>query len=152
MDKNHDYKLNLKEWLLLNYTKSQDCKIEFFYNCDTDRNNFLSFKELCSCLKDVDHKCKFIRNSLNVKWKEDFIGKLEFSLNQLEKRDQIHLNKIILTNNKYIPICDINGYFVPLQCSQDVTCWCVDKLGIVLANTIRRINENPVECDKNVLD
>lgn len=40
---------------------------------------------------------------------------------------------------KYVPICDEDGYYAPMQCMRDMSeCWCVDRLGNEIENSRKK--------------
>ena len=62
-----------------------------------------------------------------------------------------HLNRVesIIFPSKFrpfIPLCDSNGYYLPLQCHQSSGyCWCVNKNGNMKSGTRTK---GPIDCGK----
>ncbi len=135
LDLNNDLKLNLKEWSNL----KSECASELFQQCDTDNDGFLLYGEICSCIDQPN--CSFIRQETNSDELTFYITNLGLYLFDDNK------NKLNSTN--YLPLCDSNGYFLPLQCDKDVNCWCSDKYGSPIVNTFRKISQDSINCYEN---
>uniref|UniRef100_A0A4W6BRM7 Thyroglobulin type-1 domain-containing protein n=1 Tax=Lates calcarifer TaxID=8187 RepID=A0A4W6BRM7_LATCA len=49
----------------------------------------------------------------------------------------------------YVPQCDANGQYIPLQChGSSGHCWCVDSRGQERAGTRTSPGAPPIDCDK----
>ena len=140
LDKNNDALINFEEWSKLTSSSQHVCHNDIFVKCDTNKDKSLSFQEFCDCFKGLQNTCKFIRDPLNLEAK--FIY-LEY-LNEIFKEKSS--KGLILTNDSYLPMCDINGNFFSHQCDTSVNCWCVNKNGEPLLHTLKEIHEDPFDC------
>lgn len=63
-------------------------------------------------------------------------------------RALLHRGLITSRQSYFVPQCDKDGFYLPLQCLvRDQRCWCVDKHGKEIAGTRRR---GTVHCEAEV--
>lgn len=114
LDTNKDLRLSMDELYHLEHDQQREkCLQVYMDSCDSNNDQMLNNNEFCNCFNQY-RPCYKERNSLLLSGKK--------------------------TNNKrsisYLPNCDKNGYFEPLQCDKFTKfCWCTDKNGNELANT-----------------
>ncbi|XP_074595296.1 proteoglycan Cow-like [Brevipalpus obovatus] len=107
-DLNGNLKLSSKELYHLEYDNQEKCIKQYLDGCDDDRDFHLSPHEWCSCFDRKAQPCRQDRN----------------------RRRKLFSN--------YIPKCDLDGFYQPLQCLQGKkVCFCVDKYGVEMANSRR---------------
>jgi hypothetical protein len=154
-DFNKDAKLSYEEFSEKVKSKLDDsaCLIDYFSKCDTNKDTFLSKQETCDCINDLKPKCSLIRLNTNHDLKKIYINELNTKLFKLGSQKNDKTSSTLdfnLALNSYVPICDIEGYFHATQCDKRVTCWCVNKYGKPIYNSITQIDQNPIDC-KNFL-
>jgi hypothetical protein len=153
-DLNQNHLLDLNEWLEIPFLKSEICSLSLFARCDLDHDQTLSYIEYCSCFDGVQHKCKFIRNQSNRQSRQAYVNYLnqmfatftkQSTANNQAKIKNVELFQIKMKS--YIPLCNADGYFKLTQCDKNINCWCVNRKGEPYLNTMRKIYENPVDCN-----
>ena len=160
IDSNNDQQISRDEWSRLDHVIADKCSRDLFHTCDQDSSGKLSYKEFCKCFEGVEHKCKFMRNPLNGDTKQIYIKYLneKFSitesqlvdkkLKELLANEKLPLTpRLSLSMTSYVPMCDVDGHFLAHQCDNRVNCWCVNKNGEPLLHTIKKIHENPYDCN-----
>ncbi|CAG9769251.1 unnamed protein product [Ceutorhynchus assimilis] len=116
LDENGDSKLSLQELYDLEHDQGEVCLKPFIQQCDIDKDLIISPMEWCKCFQRAERPCAAIRRKIT----SDLLG-------------------------AYVPECDIQGYYKPIQCHSAIgMCWCVDKHGVEFANT--RTHSRP-SCD-----
>jgi hypothetical protein len=154
IDNNHDQLIDLNDFMSY-YGNREICLEEFFHSCNlNDDIDTLNLDEFCQCFQNYQPKCNFIRNQLNLNTRVEYIAHVnQLLLNSINK-PPVQLknkNKIFKLNVKYyVPLCDLNGYFLPTQCDNEVNCWCVNKNGEPIQNTFRKIDQNTIDCNNVV--
>lgn len=153
--------------------KLNKCKKFIFGGCNGNGNNFESIRE-CerTCLHANDEE---LQSSHDKGEKQERSSTThsdddrEFSSSAEEQKHQegpcLHkvkkmahkadLLKSILVHGapmfqpKYVPQCDEEGYYAPMQCMMDKSkCWCVDRLGNKIKNSReRQTRGKPEELD-----
>ncbi|KAG5891812.1 hypothetical protein JTB14_027775 [Gonioctena quinquepunctata] len=107
LDVNIDSKLSLQELYDLEHDQSEVCLKPFLQQCDVDRDVIVTPSEWCRCFQRTERPCLAIKHKIT----SDFVG-------------------------AYVPVCDSQGYYNPVQCHSAIgMCWCVDKHGVEFANT-----------------
>lgn len=144
LDLNKDFKIDLNEWSELELTNLDECALQVFDRCDLNNDGSLSLEELCDCFDSSQHRCNYIRNAIHLNELKNYVKTIENLFSKTK-----NMVKIKLTNKNYLPLCEMDGYFKSLQCDRDVTCWCVDKEGNPIVNTLRRIDQEPINCYKD---
>ncbi|KAF7278121.1 hypothetical protein GWI33_008740 [Rhynchophorus ferrugineus] len=116
LDMNGDSKLSLQELYDLEHDQSEVCLKPFLQQCDVDHDIIVTPIEWCKCFQRTERPCAAVRRKISP----DLLG-------------------------VYIPECDNQGYYKPVQCHSAIgMCWCVDKHGVEFANT--RSHSKP-NCD-----
>jgi len=153
-DLNQNHVLDLNEWVDVPFLKSETCSQSLFARCDLDHDQTLSYNEYCSCFDGVQHKCKFIRNQSNRQSRQAYISYLNQKFATITKppsaiSEMINKHEEIfqIKMGSYIHLCNADGYFKLAQCDKHVNCWCVNRKGEPYLNTMRKIYENPVDCN-----
>ncbi|KAJ8961608.1 hypothetical protein NQ314_005925, partial [Rhamnusium bicolor] len=119
LDINGDSRLSLKELYDLEHDQSEVCLKPFLQQCDIDRDVVVTPSEWCRCFQRTERPCAAVKRKIT----QDLLG-------------------------VYIPDCDSQGYYRPVQCHSAIgMCWCVDKHGVEFANT--RTHAKP-SCGKSV--
>ena len=150
LDNSTDNIVSAQEWSLLSPDMETECFRQLFDSCDSNRNKLLTSKELCSCFGSIQSKCQFIRHAAHNESRKMYLIELEDALTRVGRSRAHQLTELskrqVLLNN-YVPLCDTDGYFMPLQCDRDVTCWCVDKHGSPKTNSLSFLsNAETVNC------
>jgi hypothetical protein len=153
-DANQNHLLDLNEWLEIPFLKSESCSTSFFARCDLDHDQTLSYNEYCSCFSGVQYKCKFIRSQSNRQSRKAYVNYLNqkfatFSKPALPNNQANNENfeTFKIKMESYVPLCNADGHFKLTQCDKHVNCWCVNRKGEPYLNTMRKIYENPVDCN-----
>lgn len=133
LDFDHNRVLNQLEWTRINEYTSDECSGDLGATCDLNSDSSISFEEFCSCFQGIKSKCSYMR--LHQDTKRIYIQNLNNFYSSLT-----------LSMKSYAPICNAEGYFVPNQCDNKVTCWCVRKNGDPIENTLSNINQAPIDC------
>jgi hypothetical protein len=108
-----------------------------------DGGRFVSLSEVRAFVDGSRPKCSVIREAADATFKAFYIKQVNVALfgetaGGNEGRS--------VSPRGYVPVCDTDGYFAASQCDVRVTCWCVSRLGVAIASTARRIEQNPVDC------
>lgn len=134
----------MQEWQLFDQiTKNEKaCTKNLFHSCDVKHDNFLTPNELCRCFSSIQMRCNYIHNPKNLVKSQKYMEKIQQDLNHFNHE------KVAININNYVPSCDVNGYFLKQQCNKEVTCWCVDKSGLLNKRSLNFINNySPINCD-----
>nr|CAI5834718.1 unnamed protein product [Callosobruchus analis] len=127
LDANGDGRLSLQELYDLEHDQREACLKPFLQRCDQDRDAAVSALEWCRCFQRSERPCKAVARKII----------------HAAARDAHQLPGV------YVPECDGQGYYKPVQCHSAIRmCWCVDKHGVEFANT--RTHGKP-NCDSPLL-
>lgn len=142
LDANHDSLVDLYEWLArAEIEAAGKCADALFYECDTNDDRRLSSNEINSCFVSMTRPtCAYLRDQDNAVFADQFLKHLS---------DQLvsdSTTTITLTRRSFAPICDVEGYFEPAQCDNQVTCWCMSKTGEPIVNSLKRISDSQISC------
>ncbi|CAH1967410.1 unnamed protein product [Acanthoscelides obtectus] len=120
LDANGDGRLSLQELYDLEHDQREACLKPFLQRCDVDRDVFVSALEWCKCFSRSERPCAAVSRKIIHAAGDSQLG-------------------------VYIPDCDNQGYYKPVQCHSAIgMCWCVDKHGVEFANTRSHAKPN---CD-----
>ncbi|XP_068807091.1 testican-2 isoform X2 [Struthio camelus] len=112
LDTSGDLFLDQAELAAVNLDKYEICIRSFFNSCDTYEDGRVSAAEWCFCFWREKPPC--LRELEKIQIQEG-----------AKKKPGV-----------FIPSCDEDGYYRPLQCEQGGgECWCVDQLGLELTGT-----------------
>jgi hypothetical protein len=151
IDKNHDQLIDLNDFIFY-YGKEETCLENLFLSCNLNNDNrTLNLDEFCECFQNYQPKCAYIRNQINLNTRVEYITQVNKlllnSITRLPVQFKNRSDQFKLDAKNYVPLCDLNGYFLPTQCDNDVNCWCVNKNGEPIQNTFRKIHENTIDCN-----
>lgn len=139
LDSDSDGRVDLYEWLSWReIEEAQKCADALFYECELDGDRRLSRDEMNECFGGSYARptCAFVRDlPSNADFAQQFYSQLSLQLS------------IQLTTSSFAPICDLNGYFNPSQCDNQVTCWCMSKFGLPVPSSLKKISETQFNCD-----
>jgi len=153
-------------------SKLNKCKEFIFGGCQGNRNNFESIEECertCLHANDKEFQSSYDQEEKQERSSTTHSDDKEFNSSAEEQEHQegpcLHkikkmahkadLLKSILFHGvpmfqpKYMPQCDEEGNFAPMQCMMDRSkCWCVDRLGNKIKNSReKRTRGKPEELD-----
>merc|ERR1712048_371785 len=97
---------------------SEHCIKKFLSSCDNNRDGDVTKGEFCKCLC-INPPCLDVMKRVNLQ-------------NDTMKK-------------KFIPRCDMDGFFMPMQCHKG-KCWCVDRYGAEYLGTRK---PGYVKCEDN---
>lgn len=126
LDLNGDLKLSPKELFDLEYDNQEKCIKQYIDSCDGDKDGYITPYEWCTCF---DQKGKIFSSIYHLLLISNFLP-------LVSKPCRVERNQRRRLYGEYVPKCDYEGYYRPLQCHSGY-CWCVDKHGIELADTRR---------------
>jgi hypothetical protein len=155
VDKNGDAKVDFYEWLgglataVNTATSDLGCRERLFFECDKKEDRYLSLDEVCECFEGVRPTCSYVRDlSSHAYFAEQYLASLSGKLGiETKKKKSSDSSDVVVTVKSYAPICDLDGYFQPAQCDNQVTCWCVSKDGEPVTNSLKRISETQFKCN-----
>ncbi|VEN52425.1 unnamed protein product [Callosobruchus maculatus] len=126
LDANGDGRLSLQELYDLEHDQREACLKPFLQRCDADRDAAVSRAEWCRCFQRSERPCKAVHRKIMHAANAD-------------------INAHRLPGGVYVPDCDGQGYYKPVQCHSAIgMCWCVDKHGVEFANSRTHAKPN---CD-----
>ncbi|CAD5225297.1 unnamed protein product [Bursaphelenchus okinawaensis] len=135
------------QFVLRYYLRSGECVSYPYGHCSNDENEpkLFRYKEECedSCIGN-----KEIVEATQPPSSVQTYATMAPDKSECEKQRE-NKNGGGLVKGGYVPECEENGSFKPLQCEQDgLTCFCVDRSGIELPNSRCQPGQPKPDCEK----
>lgn len=112
LDGDSNNALNVEELKDIEHINNENCIKPFIDGCDTDKDGYVVLQEFCACLCTTPPCTKAIDSVPTIMMGDEPrpIG-------------------------RFIPTCDEDGFFAPMQCNIEGNCWCVDRNGAEIKGT-----------------